>query len=84
MHEKFSDIIEFVQENLENPGLPFILTSPTGHKFEEEDKESTLADLKLVPATILTFQWDPLVAEDVSRVSNSFLKPEIMMLMQPL
>lgn len=77
-------MLEFIQENLENSGLPFILTSPTGHKFEDTDKESTLADLRLVPATILTFQWDPVVAEDISRVSNSFLKSEVMMLVQPL
>lgn len=85
VYEKFSEVIDFIQENLENPGLPFILMSPTGHKFEEEDKETTLMDLRLVPATILSFQWDPLVAEDVARSSHTtYLKPEIMMLMQPL
>lgn len=42
-------------------------------------------DLRLVPATILTFQWDPMVAEDIAAGShNTFLKPEIMMLMQSL
>lgn len=78
-------MLDFIQENLENPGLPFYLVSPTGHKFEEEDKDSTLLDLRLVPATILLFHWDPVVAEDMARCSlNTFLKPEIMMLMQSL
>lgn len=84
MYEKFSEVVQFVQDNLESAGLPFILTAPTGHKFEDQDNESTLLDLRLVPATILTFQWDPLVAEDVARVSNTYLKPEVMMLVQPL
>lgn len=70
---------------MENSGLPFILTSPTGHKFEDEDKESSLMELRLVPATILLFQWDPMVAEDIARASHTtFLKPEIMILMQSL
>lgn len=42
-------------------------------------------DLRLVPATILSFQWDPMVAEDVAAgTQNTFLKPEVMMLMQSL
>lgn len=43
-------------------------------------------DLRLVPATILSFQWDPEVAEDVAAGSQNttFLKPEVMMLMQSL
>lgn len=85
MYEKYSEVLEFVQENLENPGLPFDLTSPTGHKFEEEEKDKTLMDLRLVPATILLFQWDSSIAEDIATGSNNtYLKPEVMMLMQPL
>lgn len=85
VYEKVSDVIDFVQENLEHSGLPFVLTTPTGHKLEEDDRDSTLMDLRLVPATILLFQWDPMVAEDIARAShNTFLKPDVMMLMQSL
>lgn len=85
VYEKFSEVLDFVQENLEHSGLPFLLTSPTGHKFEESDNESSLAQLRLVPATILTFQWDPSVADEFARAGNtSYLKPEVMMLMQQL
>lgn len=85
VYEKFAEVLEFVQENLEYSGLPFVLTAPTGHKFEEGDNDSSLADLRLVPATILTFQWDSSVAEEFSRAGNcSFLKPEVMILIQQL
>ncbi|KRT85108.1 hypothetical protein AMK59_1532, partial [Oryctes borbonicus] len=58
VYQKFSDVIAFIQENLEH-NCPFVLSSPTGHKFEETDNENTLMQLRLVPATIITFQWDP-------------------------
>lgn len=78
-------MVDFVRENLEHEGLPFVLTSPTGHRFEEGDKESTLADLRLVPATILMFQWDPLVEQDLKLVNNvAYLKPEVMILVQSM
>ncbi|CAH1169858.1 unnamed protein product [Phaedon cochleariae] len=85
VYEKFSEILDFVKENLEHEGLPFILSVPTGHKLEESDKESTLADLRLVPATILMFQWDPLVEEDLRAAGNiAYLKPEVMLLVQSM
>lgn len=84
IYEKFGDVIDFIQENLENSGLPFVLSTPTGHKFEDADKESNLMTLRLVPATILNFQWDPVVAEAVEAENLTFLKPEVMMLMQPM
>lgn len=81
MYEKFSEVVELVQENLEYTSSSFTLSSPTGHKFEPADKEKTLFDLRLVPATILTFQWNEGVPEDVS---CTFLKPEVMMLVRAL
>lgn len=83
MYEKFSEVIDFIQQNLEHSGLPFVLSLPTGHKLEESDYDSTLMQLRLVPATILTFQWDTSIGEELSTVS-SYLKPEVMMLMQTL
>lgn len=74
-----------MKENLEHDGLPFNLNTPTGHRFEESDKESTLVDLRLVPATILIFQWDPDVEEDLKLAGNlDYLKPEVMLLVQSM
>ncbi|GJQ66327.1 putative UBX domain-containing protein [Trypoxylus dichotomus] len=83
VYEKFSEVIALVQENLEHD-CPFLLSSPTGHKFDEADNESTLMQLRLVPATILTFQWDPSIAEEITSVTNTYLKPDVMMLIQSL
>lgn len=83
VYEKFSEIIEFVQENLEHD-CPFILSSPTGHKYEDADSDSTLMQLRLVPATILTFQWDPSIAEEITSVTATYLKPDVMMLIQSM
>lgn len=42
-------------------------------------------DLRLVPATILIFQWDPIVEEDLKAVDNlTFLRPEVMLLAQSM
>ncbi|XP_022912967.1 UBX domain-containing protein 6 [Onthophagus taurus] len=83
VYEKFSEVLSFIQENLEHD-CPFIVLSPTGHKFEETDNDKSLVDLRLVPATILNFQWDPSIADEIQRVTNSYLKPELMMLIQAL
>lgn len=81
MYEKFSEVLELVQENLEYTSSSFTLLSPTGHKFEPTDKEKTLFDLRLVPATILAFHWNEAVPDDVA---STFLKPEVMMLVRAL
>lgn len=85
VYERYNEIHEFVQENLEHSGLPFILNTPTGHKLIlEEDANKTLIDLRLVPATVLTFAWHSSVAEQINNSPNKdvYLKPEIMVLVQ--
>lgn len=85
VYEKFSEVCEFVKENIEHEGIPFVLSMPTGQKFEEGEKDSTLADLRLVPATILLFHWDPSIEEDLKAAgSMTYLKPEVMMLVQSM
>ncbi|KAH9645440.1 hypothetical protein HF086_006466 [Spodoptera exigua] len=84
VYERYNDIHEFVRENLEHD-LPFVLSMPTGHKVTlEEDANKTLIDLRLVPATILTFAWHSSVAEQIQNSPNKdvFLKPEVMVLVQ--
>ncbi|XP_037967264.2 UBX domain-containing protein 6 [Plutella xylostella] len=87
VYERYNDIHDFVEQNLENSGLPFVLNTPTGHKLiPEEDGNKTLIDLRLVPATILTFAWHSSVAEEISRSPNKdvYLKPEVMILVKEL
>lgn len=77
VYEKLIDVINFVTENLDDANS-FLLLGPTGHKFEEDDYNSTLFDLRLVPATILNFQWN------CETSSGGFLKPEVMILVQSM
>lgn len=87
VYERYNEIHEFVQENLEHSYLPFVLNTPTGHKLIlEEDANKTLIDLRIVPATVLTFAWHSSVAEEISRSPNRdvYLKPEIMILVQEM
>ncbi|XP_044737298.1 UBX domain-containing protein 6 [Chrysoperla carnea] len=82
--EKLVNIYEFVRDNLEYEDMPFILSNATGQKLnDEEEMEKTLVDLRLVPASILTFQWDPAVQDELS-ASPRYLKHEILMLVQAL
>ncbi|XP_044746500.1 UBX domain-containing protein 6 [Coccinella septempunctata] len=84
VYEKFSEVVDFVQSNLEHE-LPFVLTAPTGHKFEPTDYDQTLVQLKLVPASILNFQFDGEIVENIASVENlTYLKPEVMMTVQSL
>lgn len=87
MYERYSEIHEFVQENLEHNGLPFILNTPTGHKIiYEEDANKTLIDLRLVPTTMLTFAWHSSVIDEINNSPNKdvYLKPEVMVLVQEI
>ncbi|XP_034826390.1 UBX domain-containing protein 6 [Maniola hyperantus] len=87
VYERYQDIHDFVQENLEHSGLPFVLNTPTGHKLiEEEDANKTLIDLRLVPATVLTFAWHSSIIEDINQSPNKdvYLKPEVMVLVQEI
>ncbi|XP_077288827.1 GDI interacting protein 3 [Arctopsyche grandis] len=84
VYEKLAEVYSFVSENLEHEGLPFVLISPGGNKLSlDDDSDRTLIDLRLVPATMLIFAWDPSVAEEIdkSEQRDVYLKPEVMILM---
>ncbi|XP_014359020.2 UBX domain-containing protein 6 [Papilio machaon] len=87
VYERYIEIHEFVQEHLEHGDLPFILNTPTGHKLiHDEDGTKTLIDLRLVPATVLTFSWDPSILEQINNSPNKdvYLKPEVMILVKEI
>ncbi|CAG4980752.1 unnamed protein product [Colias eurytheme] len=87
VYEKYQDIHDFLRENLEHSDLPFVLTTPTGHKLNiDEDSNKTLIDLKLVPTSILNFAWHSSILEEINNSPNKdvYLKPEIMILVQEI
>lgn len=82
MFEQLHAVYDFVRENLEIGDLPFNLILPTGHKIDESENDKTLVDMRLVPAAILMFEWNPEYADAINAASNTILKPEVMMLLQ--
>ncbi|XP_069505470.1 UBX domain-containing protein 6 isoform X2 [Ambystoma mexicanum] len=76
--EKMSALMEFVRSTLENDWMPFELLGPGGLKLEDEN--TPFNECGLVPAALLTFQWDTGVIKDIEAAgaqSNvNVLKPE--------
>lgn len=84
VYEKFKMVEEFVADNLEHP-LPFVLhdAANSGQVLENENFESSLTDLGLIPTSILNFAWHPEVAEEVKQQlgpNAAYLKDSIMAL----
>ncbi len=78
--DKFNAVVEYIRENLENDWMPFILSSQTGHKFE--DDSLSLAELGLAPAAIINFAWDPTIQKEIaaqksSTEGNQYLRADI-------
>ncbi len=77
-HEKLSNLYDFVQENLVQ-NVKFELVRSGGEPLT--DLDSTLAELKLPPSSILNFKVDsapaPLATGEIS-----FLKPDVLELVQ--
>nr|XP_053646997.1 UBX domain-containing protein 6-like [Cherax quadricarinatus] len=79
VHEKFEEVINFIRENLVNDWRPFFLSLSGGGKVTES--EQSLVELRLVPAVVLNFKWDPSI-EDPNLDDTVYLKPETLMLLQ--
>ncbi|XP_075217334.1 GDI interacting protein 3 isoform X2 [Lycorma delicatula] len=75
IYEHVSDVYDFVRENLLDEESQFVLLTATGHRLTESDYGLTLIDLRLIPASVLTFVW---ISDHP--ISNSTLKPEVMLL----
>lgn len=80
VYEKIESVIEFIRENLVSDEIPFVLSTPLGHRLAEEDFEKTLVDLRLVPASILNFSWDTELLN--SKGPTEYLKEDILCLIQ--
>ncbi|KAF4522279.1 hypothetical protein B566_EDAN011975 [Ephemera danica] len=88
VYEKLEAVLNFVRESvvsIENAEevRHFSLVTPIGQKLTEgsPEVENSLLELRLVPATILNFSWD---TPCPAGVEEAYLKPELMILMQPL
>nr|CAD7461729.1 unnamed protein product [Timema tahoe] len=79
VYEKFEAVTSFLRETLVEEDRSFVLTTPTGHRLGLEEDSQTLVDLRLVPASVLIFSWDPPL---VSADKQLYLKPEVMILVQ--
>ncbi|XP_046436214.1 UBX domain-containing protein 6 [Neodiprion fabricii] len=80
VYERVENVVEFVRENLISDEIPFVLTTPTGHRLGNEDYEKTLVDNRLVPASILNFSWDTEILD--TKGPTEYLKEEIICLIQ--
>ncbi|XP_055936378.1 UBX domain-containing protein 6-like [Argiope bruennichi] len=78
VHERLSAVKQFIAENLCNPEQEFHLLLPGGSKLTEDS--NSLMELKLVPAVLLNFLW----TDGPSNSNSSFLKPDIMALLEDL
>lgn len=84
--ERISALMEFVRAALENDWMPFELLGPGGLKLEDENTHFN--ECGLVPAALLTFQWDTAVIKDVEAAGATsgmnVLKPELLADVQTL
>ncbi|KAJ1085245.1 hypothetical protein NDU88_005378 [Pleurodeles waltl] len=84
--ERVSALMEFVRAALENDWMPFELLGPGGQKLEDEN--TPFNECGLVPAALLTFQWDTAVMKDVEAAgatsSMNVLKTELLADVQTL
>lgn len=51
--------------NLEYEDMPFILLNPTDQKLNDGEETEKIFDLRLVPASILIFQWNPALQNEL-------------------
>ncbi|KAL7304101.1 hypothetical protein TKK_0003561 [Trichogramma kaykai] len=79
VHEKYEEVVKFVQEHLANQDFPFFLMEiGSREKLTKENFEDTLESLNLVPAVILTFFSDSLNTE----APTQYLKDETLARLQ--
>lgn len=79
VHEKLSEVFDFVLGSLEYESAEFSLISPDNLKFSIEDSEKTLSTLRLVPNSVLKFSY-----ENESKQLQEYLKQDFLMLIQSM
>ncbi|XP_037076726.1 UBX domain-containing protein 6-like [Pollicipes pollicipes] len=80
--ERVASIFAFLRENLVKPDTAFDLLTPTGHQLSPDDP-TTLAEAKLVPSVLLT--WQPRCgAAPPGGTTTAYLLPELMEMIEEL
>ncbi|XP_069818666.1 UBX domain-containing protein 6 [Dendropsophus ebraccatus] len=78
--ERFSVLVDFIRQHLQNDWLPFELIAPCGQKLDNE--EVTFSKCGLVPSALLTFRWDEAIMADMEATdgykTESVLKPDLL------
>ncbi|EFN74779.1 UBX domain-containing protein 1 [Camponotus floridanus] len=79
VHEKFQNVIEFVDENLIDDKVFFSLVTPDGIKLIEECYDKTLLELRLIPTAILEFSWN---ITDKENMPKGYLREDVLSYIQ--
>ena len=80
----FSGLRNIIRESIKDDvsWVPFTLSSQTGHRFSENDDNTSLVELGLAPASLINFTWDQAVLADVqgsdTNIKPPFLNKELM------
>ena len=78
-NETYQDLYNFVQECLETDAIPFELFSPILNKKSLTSNESSLAELRLAPASVLNFKWSDSVDANYARnIAKNYIRYEIL------
>lgn len=79
VHEKLGAVFEFAQSCMKHEEIDFHLIGPTGHKMMEDDMEKSLYELRLIPNSVFSFQYDDTAA---GPPPGNYVKEELMMLIK--
>ena len=83
--ERLIDLRKFIQEHLFMDWIPFTLVDSIGRPYLEES--ATLTKLKLSPASLVNFNIEPNISEEIAASSQGhiqYLRDEYMALIQSL
>lgn len=87
--ETVGAVYECIRENLVNSWQPFYLVTGDGSAKLEEECPQTLAELKLAPAALIIFAWEPEVLKEISSQLGTtdkveYLTPSLLARMETL
>lgn len=82
--EKIPDVVEFLKLHMACSWLPFQLLAPPKNTNLDLEGESTLAELGLAPAAILTMKIEPDLLRDLQASKQLMVRPDVMALITDL
>ncbi|CAD5118272.1 DgyrCDS6989 [Dimorphilus gyrociliatus] len=82
--EKMSDIVDFLKLNMACSWLPFQLLVPPKNSSLDLEGNSTLAELGLAPAALLTMKVETDLLKDLQASNQPLVRPDVMALITEL